>query len=153
MIGYIRSEMAKANNQSEYLINRKKILQAKLTRLDNRHASDADKRELIVKIDAVEKEYQDMEPRIVSLEDQLRFVVYVLTNPEQIIRARAHKIYLSRLGVILKGEVRGSGYELLLSEIEVANRKPRVAALVSFSREELLPVKDFLYEADIFLSQ
>jgi hypothetical protein len=39
-----------------------------------------------------------------------------------------------------------------LSEIQIAGEPPRVACLVSFPRAELLPVRDFLREASIFLA-
>jgi hypothetical protein len=41
-------------------------------------------------------------------------------------------------------------YELDIAEIRIATREPRVAALVRFPRNELLPKKDFLLQADSF---
>ena len=45
-----------------------------------------------------------------------------------------------------------SAYMLSLAEIQIAHQEPRVAALVCFPRKELLPKREFLHEATMFLA-
>jgi len=153
LIGYIHGEIAKAADLNINLLNRKSILHSRLKRLEDQHLTSTYRENLSLQIDAVDKEIQNMEPRLISLQDQLQFVTDALTHPEQFLSAETHTIYLSRLGIKQRDTSTGSGRELSLAEIQVANRQPRVAALVCFSREELLPEKDFLHEANIFLIQ
>jgi hypothetical protein len=87
-----------------------------------------------------------------SLEGRLEFVVDVLVNPGQYLSSRSFSMRLSRLGVKLNPDASDAGYEVPLSEIRIASREPRVGMLARFPRSELLPRKDFLTHADLFLS-
>ena len=76
----------------------------------------------------------------------------MLAHPEQYVYRDQHELRLNRLGVKLEDDSTEAGYTVPLSEIQVAYHKPRIAALVRFPREELLPRQDYLQKADLFLA-
>jgi hypothetical protein len=101
----------------------------------------------------LERELDGLDLRLGSLREQLDFVADVLERPAQYLASRSCSIHLSRLGIKLEPDAREAGYEVPLSEIQIASQKPRVGVLARFPRAELLPQKDFLVQADLFLAQ
>ena len=103
-------------------------------------------------IEALDAELQRQGPRLSSLDDQLRFVADSLSRLDEIVACRHQTIYVDRLGIRQDNAAATNVHELRLAEIQVATKPPRVASLVSFPRGELLPERDFLREASLFLA-
>jgi hypothetical protein len=97
----------------------------------------------------VENDLLAVEPRLATLEDYLVFLAQVLDEPQAHIRSRQYPLHLSRLGIKRDSH---DAQQLLLAEIQIATKEPRIAALVRFPRSELLPQQSFLKKADLFLS-
>ncbi len=152
LIGYIRDEAVKGKTRTIDLENRRSMLRSRLRQLDREPASDTRRKELEGEIDVLERELQDLMPRLTTVEDHLRFIVSVLSQPEQFLSGHVQDIFLDRMGIKREESMGRSVFKLSLAEIQVAHREPRVAALVRFPREELRPQKDFLHEASLFLT-
>lgn len=152
LIAYIRNEAAKGKTRTIDLESRHSILRSRLRQLERQPTGGTRRKELESEINAIEKELQDLNPRLATVEDHLQFVVDVLSHPEQFLYGRTHDIYIDRMGIKREDSANRSVFKLSLAEIQVTHQQPRVAALVRFPREELLPEKDFLHEASIFLA-
>ena len=87
-----------------------------------------------------------------ALEDHFRYLTDSLSQPENIIGARRVTICLDRMGVKHDAADGAGTRAVALSEIRIADQPARVACLVSFPRSELLPERDFLREASLFLA-
>lgn len=153
LIAHIRSEANRARTRSSDLQTRHRTLRSRLKRLEAESVHGTAGNELVRQIDAIEKELQNLEPRLVSLEDHFQYVADVLSHPDQYLSSYKQEIYIDRMGIKQKDDTGGTTRKLSLDEIQIAHQHPRVAALVRFPREELLPEKDFLRESSIFLAQ
>ena len=151
LVDFIRTESTDARKQTTDLEIRRNALHARKMRLGNR-ISDSSRNKLEKQIDAIEAELDNLELRISSAEDYFKYVAEVLNHPERFLFGRTYDIYIDRMGVQQETGTEGSGYKLSLAEIQIAHQQPRVAALVSFPRKELLPKKDLLHEATMFLA-
>jgi hypothetical protein len=101
----------------------------------------------------IEGDLLGIEPRLVTLEDYLNFLTHVFDEPQLHIRGRQYPLHLTRLGVKLEPQQgHSASHQLLLSEIQIGAKQPRIAALVRFPRHDLLPQQNFLKKADLFLS-
>jgi hypothetical protein len=118
--------------------------------LARRHAASEDRAAIEGELEAIAAELDAPRPRLDSLEEQLRFVSDMLSAPQEIIGCSHHSIYLDHLRIKHDGPT-GNARELMLSEVHVSGHRPRVASLVSFPRAQLLPERDFLQEASVFL--
>jgi hypothetical protein len=148
LIGHIRLETAKAQTRADELDRRAQAWRARLKREDPGTARHA---ELQREVDAIEAELRTPALRLATLDDHFRYVADALANPQDLVSGRRHTIFVDRLGIKYDGPDAGAR-ELALSEIHVAGRRPRVASLVSFPRAELLPARDLVREASIFLA-
>lgn len=151
LLGHIRKKADDARTRVMKLEIRRKSLLGRLKKAVSAEGGDSPQ-ELQAKLDELERELAQGTPRLVSLEDQLDFVVDVLGNPAQYLSGCACSIRLSRLGIKLEGELASAGNEIPLYMIQVASHGPRVGALVRFPRTELLPPQDFVRRADLFLT-
>ncbi len=152
LIGYIQKQSSQAEAHAHDLENRHRALSARLKRLELHPSSGGDKAGLRRQLQAIEGQLQGEGPRMITLEDRLGFVIDVLSHPEQVLKGENRSIFLDRLGVKHDTLEAGAAYELPFVEIHVGRQRPRIASLVCFPREELLPERDFLKEASVFLA-
>jgi hypothetical protein len=88
-----------------------------------------------------------------TLEDHFEHLLHILSNPEEFLRLRKAAIHIDRMGVVRDDDdPRGGSDPLELTEIDVSGKASRVGALVIFRRDELLPAKDQMRNAEIFLA-
>ena len=149
LIGHIRLASAQAQTRGEELERRARAWQARLGRQtpgSPEHAA------LARELEAIEAERGAAGPRLATLEDHLRYVADALSHPERIVGCQRYSIYVDAMGIRHEAPGADAARELPLSEIHIAGRRPRVACLVSFPRGELLPERDFLHEASVFLA-
>jgi hypothetical protein len=148
VIGHIRLSMAKSQTETDELERRARAWRARLKRAEPGSPEHA---ALAREVEAIDAQLRAGGPRLATLEDHFRYVADALAQSERIVGSRALRLYLDPMGIRQDGPG-GSARELALSEIHIAGRRPRVACLVSFPRGELLPERDFLREASIFLA-
>ena len=149
VVGHIRARSTQLNSGTSDLESRARALNGRLRHLvADTHEHAAVQRE----IEALDAELQRQGPRLSSLDDQLRFVADSLSRLDEIVACRHQTIYVDRLGIRQDNAAATNVHELRLAEIQVATKPPRVAFLVSFPRGELLPERDFLREASLFLA-
>ena len=149
VVGHIRARSAQLKSGASDLENRARALTGRLRRLD---AGTPEHTALQRKIQELDAELQQQGPRLSSLDDQLRFIADSLLQLDEMIACRHQTLYVDRLGIRQDSAAATNVHELRLAEIRVATKPPRVASLVSFPRDELLPERDFLREASLFLA-
>jgi hypothetical protein len=149
VVGHIRARSTQLKSGSSDLEGRARALNGRLRHL----AADTPEHAAVQReIEALDTELQQQGPRLSSLEDQLRFVADSLSRLDEIVACRHQTLYVDRLGIRQDNAAATNVHELRLAEIQVATKPPRVATLVSFPRDELLPKRDFLREASLFLA-
>ena len=151
LLAYIQKEANAARATSLDLETRLRSLRARLKHAAEKSSETAAEDSPRVRIAELEQALANQNLRLTSLEDYLAFAVRVLGNPAQYLSSYTCSVRLSRLGIKLDDQDREAGYEVPLSEIRIADQKPRVGALVRFSREELLPRRDLIERASFFL--
>jgi hypothetical protein len=149
LIGHIRLESAGAQTRAAELERRAQAWRARLKRAAPGSPAQAALRR---EVDAIEAELHTPALRLATLDDHFRYVADTLSNPHRVVSSRRYSLFLDRLGIRYDAAGDAGARELTLSEIHVAGRRPRVAALVSFPRAELMPERDFIREASIFLA-
>lgn len=149
LIRHIRVESADAQTRAAELECRAQAWRARLQRAAPASPAHAALRH---EVDAIEAELRAPALRLVTLEDHFRHVADALTNTHRLVSSRQHSIFLDRLGIRYDDPQAAGARELPLSEIQLAGRRPRVASLVCFPRAELLPERDFIREASLFLA-
>jgi hypothetical protein len=152
LLGYARNRLNDARTAGAELENRLKALRGRKRRASDAEGSGEAAARLEAQIDELERQLAQQDLRLTSLEDHLAFVETVFRNPGEYLSGTNCSVRLSRLGIKLKPDAPDSGYEVPLSEISIASRRPRVSVLARFPRAELLPRKDFLIEANLFLA-
>jgi len=150
LIDFAQKQSIQIETEAYELENRHRSLQARLKRLDVHPSGGAERADLERQLQAVEERLQGQGPRLVSLEDRLRYLIDLFSHPEQVLRGRQRSIFLDRMSVKHDRLDNGTS-ELPLSEIQLGSQRARVASLVRFRRDELLPQRDFLTEASAFL--
>jgi hypothetical protein len=149
VIGHVRTRTTQLTSDTSDLENRARALNGRLRRLA---AGTPEHAALQRQIEALDAELQQQGPRLSSLDDQLQFVADSLSRLDEIVACRHQTLYVDRLGIKQNGAAATNVHELRLAEIQVASKPSRVASLVSFPRSELLPERDFLREASVFLA-
>jgi hypothetical protein len=152
LLDYIRQTALAAKGRVTKLESRLNGLRADLRHAGRRAQPPHDQSDLLARIAALEAELAQEQLRLRTPEEQLGFIADVLGNPAQYLTGGERSLRLSRTGIKLEGESSRPGYELRLSEIRIAGDKPRIGALVSFPRRELLAERSFLEQADLFLT-
>jgi hypothetical protein len=149
LIGHLRLESAGAETRSAELERRARAWRARLRRaVPGSPAHAALRREL----DVIEAERKAPTLQLKTLHDLLGYVDDALANPHRLVSARQYSVFIDRLGIRCDGPDTSGAHELPLTEISVAGRHPRIACFVSFPRAELLPERDFIQEASIYLT-
>lgn len=133
------------------LENRRDFLAARLHRNGSGNGGES-RATLQRELDELGKTLAREIPRSVSLASRLELVADILGNPAQYISGSLHPIHLSRMGVKLDGKRADDDNEVPLFEIRVASQGTRIGTLVRFPRAELLPRRDLVREADLFLA-
>jgi hypothetical protein len=149
VIGHLRQKASEALTRADELEGRAQAWQGRLKRQapgSSEHA--AIQRE----IEEIERQRQGQDLRLDTLEDHFRYVADALSHPETIVNSRRLSVFVDRLGMKYDGPEGHQVRELEFSEIQMTGQPARVASLVCFPREELLPKRDFLREASIFLA-
>jgi hypothetical protein len=152
LLGYARNRLNEARSAGAEIENRLKALRGRQRRARDAEGSGGSTARLEAQIDDLEQQLARQDLRLTSLEDHLAFVEQVFRNPDEYLSGANCSIRLSRLGIKLKPGAADSGYEVPLSEISIASHRPRVSVLARFPRAELLPRKDFLVQANLFLA-
>ena len=148
LIGHIRKSSAEAQTRIDELERRS---QAWRERLKRQTPGSAQHAALQREVEAIDAELRTPALRLTTLEQHFRYVADALANPQALVSGHQESIFLDRMGI--KHDRATAGVrEIPLSEIHVADRRPRVACLVSFPRAELLSVRDFIREAGIYLA-
>jgi hypothetical protein len=150
LIQHIKSQAMQAETGAYALETRHNALRARMRRIERDPPGASERDDLKRQLHSTEHQIQRQGPRLASPEDHLRFVIQVLAEPERMLRASLHSIFVDRMG-IMHDQLEAGAAELRLSEIHIGHQQPRVACLVCFGRAELLPQRDFLKEASAFL--
>jgi len=149
LIGHIHLESAGAQTRTAELERRARAWRARLRRAAPGSPTHA---ALRLEVDVIEAELRAPTLRLTTLDDLFNYVADSLSNPHKLVSSRQYSIFMDRLGIRYDEPGTAGARELPLAEIHVAGRRPRVACLVSFPRAELLPERDFICEASIFLA-
>jgi len=149
LVRHIHLESAGARTRAAELERRAHTWQARLQRADPGSPAHA---ALQREIDVIETERQAPTLQLNTLEDLFDYVTDALSNPHRLMSARQYSIFTDRLGIRYDGPGASGARELPLTEVHVAGHCPRIACLVSFPRAELLPKRDLVREASVFLA-
>jgi vacuolar-type H+-ATPase subunit E/Vma4 len=148
LLNYIRRRVKTVKEETQELENRRRMLLGRIKHQEQAESSE----QLQAQLQEVEGKLEQRELRLDSLQDHLEFVADVLAHPAAYVDGNHHELRLNRLGIKLEDGAEDAGYTVPLSEIRVACHQPRIATLVRFPREELLPRQDYLKKADLFLA-
>jgi hypothetical protein len=152
LLAQIRKQATEAKLRNDDLENRLNLSKARLRRLSQKGDDlDGQQARLVAEIEDLEQQLAGQEPRLRTVNDQLDFVADALSRPAALLRTDRCALRLNRLSVKLACDDGEAGHDLQLSTLHVGPHSPRVAALVRFPREELLPQRDLLHRADLFL--
>jgi hypothetical protein len=149
MLGFIRQRLEEATQRTANV----QVLRTRLRQLGTATEMARRRTELKIQLAAEERALAAQGPAVADIADKLHFVADLLSHPSALVSATQRPLHLSRLGVRIGEQSDEPGYRLQLAEIQIAAQAPRVGALVRFPRQELLPPRDFLRQADLFLSQ
>jgi hypothetical protein len=152
VLAYIRRRAGDARTRVQDLENRRVLASRRLRGLGQDPAQERARSELQAEIARLEGELSEDNLRLATINDHLGFVVDSLSHPEDIVGTGSRSLHLSRMGIKIAEGSDEPGYRLTLPEIRIASHAPRISTLVRFPREELLPERDFLKQADLFLS-
>jgi hypothetical protein len=150
---YAREKLIEAKTSDIERRKRLSMLRSQLRKADHQAMLEKQRTDLQMQIEDLEDAMKQAALRPSTLEDRLALVADMLHNASQLVSASFQHLRLSHMGIKVEQESRVPAYELDIAEIRVATREPRVAALVRFPRDELLPKKEFLQHADyLFLN-
>jgi len=152
LLAHIRRQANDALSRVADLDHRIALAHRRLRDLGQDPAHEPARGELRAELGRLQDQLKEDGLRLPTLKDHLRFVADALSHPEALLHTATRSMRLSRMAVKLGNGSDESGYELTLPEIHIASHAPRISTLVRFPREELLPEKDFLKEAELFLS-
>ena len=129
------------------------MLRSQLRKADHRDMPEKQATDLQLQIEDLENAMKQAAVRPSTLEDHFALVADMLHNASQFVSANFQHLRLSQMGIKVEQASSVPTHELDIAEIRIANRKPRVAALVRFPRCELLPKTEFLQSMDsLFLN-
>jgi hypothetical protein len=151
MLAHIRKRESEERIRVIELEDRRSSLSSRLHRVVP-EKGDESQANLKRTIEEIGKELAREIPRLASPEYHFELVTDVLGNPDRHVSGSLGTIHMSRLGIKLDDGSRDGADDIPLFEIQVASQGTRVGALVRFARAELLPRKDFVQKADLFLS-
>jgi hypothetical protein len=146
LLSHMRQQLVAA--RAGDLERRKQLsdLRRRLREAQRQEATGESLQDLQLQIEARERAARNPSQAPQTLEEQLGFVSDVLRKPDQFVSGGFQRLRLSHLGVRVEQDSTEPACELDIAEIRIANREPRVAALVRFPRAELLPKPEFLLQ-------
>jgi hypothetical protein len=112
----------------------------------------ADTETLQSEIHELERQYLGESKQLDSISGRLDFVARMMSQPDQFISSENCFLRVNRQAAKLEPGSEENDTDLKLSKIRIASHRTRVAALVCFPRDELLPKPDMLKQADLFLA-
>jgi len=148
LLAYIRRRSKTAKEQSSEWENRRRVLRGRLRFARNQ----TEALRLEEEIREVEQQLAGQSLHLHTPDDHIDFMTDVLSNPQQYVARENISMRLNRMGIKLDDDNTTPNCQVTLCEIRVACHEPRVATLVRFPREELLPHQDYLRKADLFLA-
>jgi hypothetical protein len=137
---------------SHRLQSRHQMLSARLRRHNQSlREMDKDSRAAIDIIRAIEEIGQELrkteeimlETPVLTPQVLLDQVAVVLSHPEEFVQIRRFSLRLNKMGIKLSADSQQPGNDLNLTEVTIGNELPRVVALVTFPKQELIPRKAF----------
>lgn len=149
LLSQMRLDSADAQTRATELERRAQAWQARLRRAT---PGSPTRQALQAEIDAIDAQRRAPRLRHKTLDERFAEVIETLSHPQRLVSARDCNLFIDPLGLRCDGPDSAGARELSLMEIEVVGRSPRVACLVNFPRAELLPERDFLHEASLFLA-
>jgi hypothetical protein len=152
LLEHIRRSAIASKTQTDELERRLRLLRNSQSQLAQEPNGQTSRGDLLNEIEAAETALETHDPILKTTRDHLDYVAHTLANPAGFLSTAVHSLRLSRMGIMIEPGSEEKGFDLSLSEIHVASRKPRIGALVRFPRDELLPRDDFLKKADLFLA-
>ena len=153
ILKYTREKLVEARGSDIERRKRLSMLRSQLRKVDHQAILEKQQIDLQMQIKDLEDAIKKAARHPATLEDRLTLVADMLRNTNQFVSASFQHLHLSHMGIKVAQESIVPAHELDIAEIQVANRVPRVAALVRFPRSELLPKPDFLLHADsLFLN-
>lgn len=147
LVAFIRREIISAKKALLDQGTRRRVLNGRL-----RTASDESRQAQL------EGELRQLEaesaqgPALKTLNDYFEFITETLRDPKAYVSCRNFDIHMNRMGVQLDDASSEGGLLVPVTEILVTSHLPRIAALARFQRDELLPDRDFIREASLFLA-
>jgi len=148
VLTHIREKLVEA--RTSHLEHRKQLsmLHMQLRKAEEQDAIEEERGVLRMQIEDLENTLIQAAQRPPTLQDHLAFVSDVLLYADQFISASSQHLHLTHMGIKVDQESNEPAYEFDLTEIQIGNKEPRVAALVRFPRCELLPKVEFLQQTD-----
>jgi hypothetical protein len=146
LLSHIRQQLVVARASDVERRKQLSELQRRLREAQRQETTDESLEDLRLQIKARERASLNPSQMPQTLEEQLEFVADVLGKPDQFVSGGFQRLRLSHLGVRVPRDSTEPACELDIAEIRIANREPRVAALVRFPRAELLPKPGFLLQ-------
>jgi len=152
LLAHIRRRATDAQSRVADLDNRIALARRRLRGLGDEPSKERARGALRDEIARLQGQLAEDSLRLPTLNDYLNFVADSLSHPSDFLRTDTRFMRLSRMAIKLDKDSDEPGYDLRLPEIHIASHAPRIGTLVRFPRDELLPEKDFLKEANLFLS-
>jgi hypothetical protein len=152
ILTHIREKLIEAKVSHIEHKKRLSLLRIQLREAEQQDAVEKERSGLQMQIEALENTLINAARRPPTLEDHLAFVSGVLRNVDQFISASFQHLHLTHMGIKVDQESKEPANEIDIVEIRIANKEPRVAALVRFPRCELLPKTEFLLQTNSFFA-
>lgn len=99
----------------------------------------------------VQHELLNLQPKLDTIDQRMAFLLQTLERSDEYIKSRQLPLTINRMNIAVDETCDATASRLLLSEITVRGKEPRIAALIRFPRCDLLPEKDPVREATLFL--
>jgi hypothetical protein len=148
ILTHIRDKLIETRNKHIEYRKQLSMLRIQLRNTEEKDGIEEERGVLRRQIEELESTLINAAQRPPTLQDQLAFVSDVLLNADQFISASFKHLHLTHMGIKVDQESNESTCEFDLMEIRIANKEPRVAALVRFPRFELLPKTEFLLQTE-----
>ena len=149
LLSQLRLQAADAQTRAAELARRAQAWQGRLGRAT---PGSPTHQALQAEIDAIDAQRRAPNLGHKTLDQCFTERVDALSHLRRLVSARRFSLWLDPMGLRCDGPDSAGARELGLTEIQVAGRSPRIACLVRFPRAELLPARDFLEEASLFLA-
>jgi hypothetical protein len=148
ILDHIRDRLIEAKTRHIEHKQELSMLRNRLRRVEQQGAIEKERLDLQTQIESLEDSLINAAQRPPTLDDLLSFASDALRNTKQFVSASYQRVRLTHMCVVVDQDSKEPAYDIDLVNIKIANNVPRVAALVRFRRNELLPEKNFLQETN-----